>query len=76
MGLLNVGDRIWVGYGFDMSKARKATVIDFELQPSWMRTRRPIVRLDGETATLTLPGNAAEILPSSMLCLGSVKDEG
>lgn len=76
MGILSVGDRVWVGYGFDMAKARKATVVDIEHQPCWPHARRPIVRLDGETATLTLPGNAAEILPSSMLCLGSVKDEG
>lgn len=76
MGALVIGSRIWVGYGFDMAKARKATVIDIELQPCWPYARRPIVRLDGETATLTLPGNAFEHSFRDMLVLGAVKDEG
>jgi hypothetical protein len=78
MGALVIGSRIWVGYGFDMAKARKATVVDIERSaPNASRAvNRPVIRLDGETATLTLPGNAFEITCRSMLVLGAVKDEG
>lgn len=73
-----IGSRIWVGHSFDMSKARKATVVDIERSaPNASRAvNRPVIRIDGETATLTLPGNAFEHSFRDMSVLGAVKDEG
>lgn len=78
MGILSVGDRVWVGYSFDMAKARKATVVGFDHSTSnASRTvNRPVIRIDGETSTITIPGDAFEVTFGSLLILGAVKDEG
>lgn len=74
---MEVGERILVGYSYDLSKARKATLVGFETPPSMnYRIKRPIIRIDGEQDTITLPGNAFEVTFNSLLILGPVKDEG
>jgi len=77
MRALQVGDRMMVGDSYDLSKARKATVVGFELSHpnASCAVTRPIIRIDGQTATITMPGNVHEVTCRSLLFLGPVKGE-
>ncbi len=78
MRALVIGSRMYVGYSYDITKARKATVVSFDRSSSTTAraVNRPVIRIDGETSTITMPGDAFEITFGSLLFLGPVKDEG
>lgn len=74
--MLEIGSRVMVGYCFDLSKARKATVVAFEnsCPNASRRVIRPVIQIDGDASTITLPGNAHEITCRSLMLLGAAID--